>query len=320
MKKLLQHTLTDGADVKTFLQSWRVLLDNVLLFGVALGANQQGLLMSLPPSWRSFISTQLATAALSMTDLYARILQEDSLRNSSATSPTELSLSTVASNFTNYRGQFNGRRVANPSQQSFNRRQAGPSRPTGRFPPYNPKSFCRSCNRRGHYDRDWRTRRRSQGMRHGHAQSNHAAFEHNQDVCTYPAAIFQAFAAMDTSRFRADRDVWYLDTVFCAGVYNSTKPATCASLAHAPIYLETCANQPSEPPLPTHTPFGTPANSDTSSQLTLKDQRELPCSAPAVLGQHGPAQPPPQVTNLLLLRRLVDDRAWASTCTLHDPY
>ncbi|MCO5566476.1 hypothetical protein L7F22_020153 [Adiantum nelumboides] len=103
MKKLIQHTLADNTDVKVFLQSWRVLLDNVLLSGFALDANQQGtfLLMALPSSWRSFISTQSATAALSMTDLYARTLQEDSLHTSSASTSSGLTLTTATNNFTN---------------------------------------------------------------------------------------------------------------------------------------------------------------------------------------------------------------------------
>lgn len=50
-------------------------------------------------------------------------------------------------------------------------------------------------------------------MRRGRAQLNNAMVElEHLDVNTYPDDTFQAFAALETTQFRADRDVWYLDT------------------------------------------------------------------------------------------------------------
>ena len=57
------------------------------------------------------------------------------------------------------------------------------------------------------------TKRIALSHRSGRPQINHAYFTSpNRDITAYPDDDFKAFAAMDTSHFKADKDVWYLDT------------------------------------------------------------------------------------------------------------
>lgn len=127
MKALIRYTLNEGDNVEHFLQQWRVYLDKVLLSGFNLDANQQGtlLLMALLDTWRSFISTQSATAALSITNLYARILQENSMRMSASTSIGPTTTQVALGNFS-YKGKFKGKKTFNNPPNRLNKRVGQP--------------------------------------------------------------------------------------------------------------------------------------------------------------------------------------------------
>ena len=85
LKKLMNTSCSEDQEIPQYVESWRLLMDETLLSGVALDPQVQAMLLlaSLPPSWQSFITTK-TTANMSIPLLVPTILQEHTMRTSIA--------------------------------------------------------------------------------------------------------------------------------------------------------------------------------------------------------------------------------------------
>ncbi|MCO5570496.1 hypothetical protein L7F22_024218 [Adiantum nelumboides] len=174
IKKLVNTTMQEGQSSSKFLETWQILLDEVLVSGLAIHEELQSMLLlaSLPASWRAFITTQATTANLQLQNLVAKIHQEETLCDQTNSSQKSTTLVTTTRNSRPYNGKkphYSGpprqHNSGSKSQsQSFHNHQ-------------NPKQ-CANCHRFGHLTKDCRKPRN---------QGNHPIF-HPNFYPSYPRA------------------------------------------------------------------------------------------------------------------------------------
>ncbi|MCO5586427.1 hypothetical protein L7F22_040367 [Adiantum nelumboides] len=156
LKKLLAAVLTEQQATPQFVEDWRTLLDNALLSGLQLDESLQSMLLlaALPSSWRPFITTQASVTGLTVETLVARILQEDTMRSGTSSSPGTNNPSAQYMQCSAVR--FAGRHNRRPFRRTggVQRSAINNNRPA--------TQSCGYCGRPGHVERECRTKRREQ--------------------------------------------------------------------------------------------------------------------------------------------------------------
>lgn len=91
-KKLVHLTTSDGQIVPKFLEDFQGALDKVVIVGLTFNDQEVILLLAtLLNSWHTFVMTQGSILNLSLTNLIANILQEDSMAKYSPNNNTQTS-------------------------------------------------------------------------------------------------------------------------------------------------------------------------------------------------------------------------------------
>ncbi|MCO5562671.1 hypothetical protein L7F22_016299 [Adiantum nelumboides] len=156
LKKLLAAVLTEQQATPQFVEDCCTLLDNALLSGLQLDDSLQSMLLlaALPSSWRPFITTQASVTCLTVETLIARILQEDTMRSGTSSSPG-------TNNPSAQYMQRSARRFAGRQSRRPFRRTGGVQRSAinNNTPATQP---CGYCGRPGHVERECRTKHREQ--------------------------------------------------------------------------------------------------------------------------------------------------------------
>ena len=88
--KLMTTRLEEHAPVMSFLEEWQSLLDQASIAGLTFSDSQcvTMLLSLLPPTWRSFVTTQSNIINLTLSQLIDKIMQEDTMCNITSSSST----------------------------------------------------------------------------------------------------------------------------------------------------------------------------------------------------------------------------------------
>ncbi|MCO5559277.1 hypothetical protein L7F22_012873 [Adiantum nelumboides] len=163
IKKLVNTTMQEGQSSSKFLETWQILLNGVLVSGLAIPEELQSMLLlaSLPASWRAFITTQATTANLQLQNLVAKIHQEETLHDQTNSSQKSTAHVTTTRNSRPYNGKkphYSGPHRQHNSEsksqsQSLHNHQ-------------NPKQ-CANCHHFGHLTKDCQKPRNQGWGRHG---------------------------------------------------------------------------------------------------------------------------------------------------------
>ncbi|KAH7445909.1 hypothetical protein KP509_01G028000 [Ceratopteris richardii] len=150
--------------VPAFENSWRNLMDDVLLSSMELKQSVQVMLLlaALPSSWRPFITTQSSVVGLTLDSLISRVLQEDTLRTSTTSASSSIAFTTQRyqhpfTRFNCTRFNCSGERT-NTTSSSRNSNQS-------------TSAICDYCGHPGHVERGCRTKKRGS---HHFQQTHHA--------------------------------------------------------------------------------------------------------------------------------------------------
>ena len=211
LKKLLISSVTENQEITKFLDEWRILLDNALLWGLQLDSNLQAMLLlaALPSSWRPFITTQASMTGLTVESLMARIRQEEIMRNGAHHS--NATFSTPSTQYVQRQPNF--KRGPPFRRNNNNMRPATAS-----------TKVCTYCGRHGHLERECRTKRReqlnqSQQQRqqpHGRHPRAHLQQLDVPEVGQYGMESLQLFTSLLNSSnclsHTTDISEWLLDT------------------------------------------------------------------------------------------------------------
>ncbi|MCO5599384.1 hypothetical protein L7F22_053486 [Adiantum nelumboides] len=237
---LLHKTLNDiqmaaYPTTEAFLEAWQSADDNLLIAGLNLSEEVQVniLLAALPDTWQSFVSQHSNTPNLKLTTLLANIRQEDQIRHRgrpqpapSTTSPNIpfAMLAGGSRSLSRFRPrQFNSRQSQlllqpNSYTRSFSSRQSRQPFMQSSYTPRfrnnqgaststNITPICNFCHRRGHTERQCRTKRRQ--LRSSNSRMN-ANLAYGADDLTEDVTTMHLYAAIAASSSQADD--WYLDT------------------------------------------------------------------------------------------------------------
>ncbi|MCO5580186.1 hypothetical protein L7F22_034053 [Adiantum nelumboides] len=223
IKKLVNTTMQEGQSSSKFLETWQILLDEVLVSGLAIPEELQSMLLlaSLPASWRAFITTQATTANLQLQNLVAKIHREETLRDQTNSSQKSTALVTTTRNSRPYNGKKP--HYSGPPRQH---NSGSKSQSQSLHNHQNPKQ-CANCHRFGHLTRNCRKPRNQGnrpifhpnfypsypqgGTRHGQPSTSIYGQAHYADISTYdnPSYPLQLYATTIATSYL---NIWLLDT------------------------------------------------------------------------------------------------------------